>query len=274
MSEAFRKELKRKGRRKHSEMKRRKRAADDSRARKLLAKAAKRKLRPTPERSPPAKRQALRSHSQRSDDDEPQWSDDEEPQWSVDDEPQWSDNDEPQWSDNEERNSESDDQEHPEPREDVLGDDEVENFQFTSFSDDFNECDDTATVAKGPVADNGEALARRAASRLEIAEDLSDIESGEPPALVALRNMVEEEERDVARRDLASTSTALDKKAAVPSAAVRIADVGIVRLPEHGRSGRLMRHLKPYPGVGTSTCWNAVQNWTRYVCITVYYTVS
>ena len=266
MSEAFRKELKRKGRRKHSEMKRRKRAADDSRARKLLAKAAKRKLRPTPERSPPAKRQALRSHSQRSDDDQPQWSDDEEPQWSVDDEPLW--------SDNEERNSESDDEEHYEPREDVLGDDEVENFQFTSFSDDFNECDDTATVAKGPVADNGEALARRAASRLEIAEDLSDIESGEPPALVALRNMVEEEERDVARRDLASTSTALDKKAAVPSAAVRIADVGIVRLPEHGRSGRLMRHLKPYPGVGTSTCWNAVQNWTRYVCITVYYTVS
>ena len=84
----------------------------------------------------------------------------------------------------------------------------------------------------------------------------------------------DKEERDVASRDLASTSTALDKKAAVPSAAVRIADVGIVRLPEHGRSGRLMRHLKPYPGVGTSTCWNAVQNWTRYVCITVYYTVS
>ena len=308
MSGKLRKLVKNKSRRKHTEMMRRQRASDDRRARELLAGAAKRKLPPSRDRSPPAKRQALRSEWSDEDDESEQYhvavrhnmvnvgandtmmqkteaeDHDEEDELEeledlealYDEEEEEEELEDLQAMDEEEEDLEklAKMEEHDDVhiQQDVLDDDDVDIFQFTSLSDDdFDECGDVSTLIKPPLPDTDGAFVRRAVSRFQVADDVSDNdipgdddsgERGEPSAVRVLHDMVEDDERNVASR---ATTRACEKKATVPSAAVRIADVGIVRLPEHGRSGRLMKHLKPYPGVATSTCWITVQNWTRYV---------
>lgn len=116
-----------------------------------------------------------------------------------------------------------------------------------------------------------EAAVLRTASSMQVVDVSCDDGTGDTRVarsqsmMSALDEMVDDELREVENRHRRQVS--LGQKPIVPPQKVRIADVGIVRIPDCQRTGKLVKSLAVYPALELSKAWNDVRNFAMYVML-------
>ena len=134
--------------------------------------------------------------------------------------------------------------------------------------DDSDDGDDDVEVSSMRDRDREAAILRSASSMQVVDESCGGSGSGgarNHSMMSSLDEMVEEEIREAENRRRRQVS--LGQKPAVPPKKIRIADTGIVRIPDCQRTGKLVKSLAAYPGLQLSKAWNDVRNYAMYVVV-------